>query len=110
MSGLNVTMLRLLDVVDTTPDATITQLAELLGIERSSMGRNVRVLVKKGFVRLSEGQDERSRTAQITETGRTALAVARPLWREAQSDVAQRLGAEKDSFLNLLGSLQEQDD
>jgi DNA-binding MarR family transcriptional regulator len=64
-SGLKVTMFRLLRKIEATPDVTITGLAEMLGLDRSTLGRNLKVLERQGLVRLPSGQDARARNVAL---------------------------------------------
>ena len=43
-SGINVTMFRLLRRIEVVHSVTITELAEIVGLDRSTLGRNLRVL------------------------------------------------------------------
>jgi len=104
-SGLNVMMMRLLHLVETHPGATITELARLNGLERTTVGRNIRVLERRGMVGLGPGQDDRSRGVSLTKKGQNALDTARPLWREMQDALAKELGADKETLLALLNKI-----
>ncbi len=101
-SGLNVAMLRLMEVAETHPEASITELAGRLGLDRSTLGRNLRVLERQGMVALGHGRDDRSRGIELTEGGRQALEIARPLWARAQDDLSTRLGGEAAELIRLL--------
>ncbi len=87
-SGLKVTMFRLLRRIDEVGQVTITGLAELVDLDRSTLGRNLRVLEKANLIRMTTGRDERSREIVLTHTGRSALDTARPLWAVAQAEFA----------------------
>jgi DNA-binding MarR family transcriptional regulator len=72
---------------------TIGDLAEALGIERTTLTRNLRVVEDQGWVKISVGDvDGRSRVVAATRKGRSAVAVALPSWREAQDAAAATLG------------------
>ena len=72
---------------------TIGDLAEALGIERTTLTRNLRVVEDQGWVKISVGDvDARSRVVAATRKGRSAVAVALPSWREAQDAAAATLG------------------
>ena len=77
-----------------------------MGLDRSTLGRNLRVLECDGLVTLVEGEDQRNRVVQLTEAGRERLAAALPAWEAAQQRLIERLGAEKrETLLALLDEL-----
>ena len=60
-SGIRSTQFTLLaTLVQTGPIAT-TRLAEFQGLERTTLTRNLALLVRDGFVRIEEGEDRRVR-------------------------------------------------
>ncbi len=66
----------------------MTRLAAEAALDRSTMGRNLDPLERRGLVRLTvNAADQRERVAALTEAGRAALAAALPLWRAAQARV-----------------------
>ncbi|MNL31316.1 hypothetical protein D3C87_1530970 [compost metagenome] len=77
-----------------------------MGLDRSTLGRNLRVLEGEGLVRLVEGADMRNRIVQLTEAGAERLTAALPAWEAAQQRLIDRLGAEKrETLLKLLDEL-----
>jgi DNA-binding MarR family transcriptional regulator len=78
---------------------SITALARRLGLDRSTLGRNVRPLLKAGLVAMEGGADRRAHTLALTPAGREVLEKAIPLWREAQRHVSEKLGREKTRAL-----------
>src|SRR5476649_2091554 len=76
------------------------------GLDRSTLGRNLRVLEGEGLVALNEGEDMRNRIVRLTEAGAERLAAALPAWEAAQQRLIDRLGAEKrETLLKLLDEL-----
>ncbi|WP_199918474.1 MarR family winged helix-turn-helix transcriptional regulator, partial [Pseudomonas veronii] len=85
---------------------SISSLADAMGLDRSTLGRNLRVLEGEGLVRLVEGDDLRNRLVLLTEAGAERLAAALPAWEAAQQKLIDRLGAEKrETLLALLDEL-----
>lgn len=68
---------------------TVTELADALVLEQSSLSRNLAVLERKGLVKLVPGADRRERIVTLTRTGRATLAKGYPLWRKAQATIAE---------------------
>ncbi len=74
--------------------ATITQIAEALGLERSSLSRALAPLERDGLVRLGPETRHRARHVHLTEAGRARLEAARPAWAAVQEQTADALGAD----------------
>ncbi|MCW5773036.1 MAG: winged helix-turn-helix transcriptional regulator [Rhodospirillaceae bacterium] len=78
---------------------SITALARRLGLDRSTLGRNIRPLLKAGLVAMEGGEDRRAHTLALTPAGQALFQRAVPLWREAQRSVSEKLGREKTRAL-----------
>ena len=104
-SGLKVTMYRLLKNLHALDRPNISHLAERVGLDRSTLGRNVRVLERDGFVARVGSDDERERLIALTTKGRNALEQARPLWAKAQRQMARRLDDRAAELLEILQQL-----
>ncbi len=70
-----------------------------MGLDRSTLGRNLRVVEGRGLVQLGEGADQRSRQVALSDAGRQVLEQGAPLWEHAQQQLALRLGADKRAAL-----------
>ena len=71
---------------------TITELAVKMSVDRTTLTRNLNVLVRSGLVRIDAGTDARSKRVALTDTGSEALNTAIPLWEEVQRSVTGSLG------------------
>lgn len=91
-SGLTGAQFTLLVSLKSDPGATATELAERLAIDRTTLVRNLEVLERGGL--LTSAKDGRARRKTLSKAGEKALAKALPLWRKAQDDLVDRLGAD----------------
>jgi DNA-binding MarR family transcriptional regulator len=91
-SGLKITMFRILRRLSAAEQVSITELAVIVGVDRSTLGRNLRVLERMDLVTFEEAEDARSRTVVLTALGRSTLAKATPLWVKAQTKMRSVLG------------------
>ena len=73
-----------------------------MGLDRSTLGRNLRVLENEGLLRLAGGEDQRNRLVELTPAGQAALERGLPAWEEAQRRLAGRLGEERSGALAAL--------
>ena len=71
---------------------TIGALARELGMDRTTLSRDLRPLSASGWVELVPGPDARQREVRVTAAGLDALAAAQPSWRRAQDAVERQLG------------------
>ena len=76
------------------------ELAEALGMDRTTLTRNLKPLTNAGLVQIMAGDDGRQRCIQLTPEGRQRLQQARPLWRKAQSEIEARCGVSTVHALN----------
>ncbi|MFP3514616.1 MarR family winged helix-turn-helix transcriptional regulator [Pseudomonas sp. SIMBA_077] len=97
--GINVAQFSLLSNLKRLDHPSISSLAEAMGLDRSTLGRNLRVLQSAGLVTLSEGQDQRNRLVCLTEEGEKRLVAAGPAWEAAQQRLVERLGEDRRAQL-----------
>ncbi|ABY97188.1 TPA: MarR family winged helix-turn-helix transcriptional regulator [Pseudomonas putida] len=104
--GVNVAQFSLLRHLQRLDRPSITTLAEAMGLERSTLGRNLRVLEAEGLVALADGDDQRNRVVLLTEAGTQLLRAAYPAWEQAQIKLVERLGeGPRDELVRLLDQL-----
>jgi DNA-binding MarR family transcriptional regulator len=90
--GLRATQLAVLVALATEGAVSITALAQTLGMDRSTLTRNVRPLANDGLLAVGHEGWRRSRTVAITERGRARVHEALPLWARAQAKLQRQLG------------------
>ena len=91
-TGLRITQFAILRLLARLGPMPVTRLAAEAELGRSTMGRNLDPLERRGLVRFSVGEaDGRERHAELTQAGRAAIADALPFWRAAQDAIAERI-------------------
>ena len=80
----------------------MSELAQQLFTDRTTLTRNLRPLAGAGLVKVAGGSDARSKAVMVTQKGEAALRAARPLWREAQARMRARAGAGRLAALHQL--------
>ncbi len=73
---------------------SLTDLAEKLGMDRSTFSRNLGPLEREGLVELCDGGFGRARAVRLTEAGWERYGEAVPRWRGAQDNLKAALGEE----------------
>jgi DNA-binding MarR family transcriptional regulator len=92
-AGINVAQYQLLRRIEGLRAPSLTELARRAKLDRSTVGRNVRVLERMGLVRFAPTEDQREAAAALTPAGVEALRLAGPLWAVAQRRIEETLGA-----------------
>jgi len=100
--GLKVTQFSLLRTVARLKQPSISSLASATGLERSTLGRNLRPLEKLELITLSGSEDLRMRRVELTDRGRSKLAEGAHYWAEAQARFEATLGTEGRTQLEQL--------
>ncbi|RME33655.1 MAG: MarR family transcriptional regulator [Gammaproteobacteria bacterium] len=92
-SGLLPTQFSLLVAVRLMGPAPMTELAAALSMDRTTLSRNLRPLLREGCLSLDAcGPDRRRRLIRLTPTGEERLRGALPCWQRAQESVEGVLG------------------
>jgi len=104
-AGIKTTQFTLLAAISLQDDATLTDLAKVLGMDRTTLSRNLRPLERNGLIEVSAEGYRRARSASMTEKGAAVMEEALPLWRAAQDTLKARLG--KDTWNHFQTDLTE---
>lgn len=94
-TSLRVTQFNILAELErrTSEPPTVSELADILTIERSALGQTLHTLEKDGLVALvRDKRDNRRRPVNLTRAGRNAVARARPYWEKAHARFANFFG------------------
>ena len=88
-AGLTVAQYYLLINLSRLGSANITHWAAHVGLERSTMVRNIKLLQARNFVEASEGH---GKVFVLSPEGKRVLEMAVPLWQRAQEQIEDILG------------------
>ena len=94
-SGLRSTQLVILLEIAVARSSTVPQIARRLVMDRSTLTRNLKPLVKRGFIKVDSSKERRSQLLTLTPRGRKAVEDAVPLWNRAQTRFVQQLGQKR---------------
>lgn len=101
-AGLTVTQYALLVTIARGSAVTKTSLAERLGMDRTTLTRNLRPLERDGLVRSKAGADRREHLVELTGKGLNGLEAGYACWKQAQERFVSIFG---DSSLKDLNQL-----
>ncbi len=91
-TGLHSNQFSLLVPPYLVPGLTINQMADITGLDRTTLARDLKLLERRGWIAQRSGQDQRTREVHLTESGRQVLIEALPFWERAQELVNAALG------------------
>ena len=98
-AGMRVTQYSLLSNLRGTQGVPMSQLAQTLDMDRTTLTRNLKPLLEAGWVNVEPSSDDaRVRLVYLTPAGGKQWQMARSYWRQAQDEVNATIGAE-----NLIG-------
>jgi len=97
--GLKTTQYSLLANAARAP-LPVAELADTLGMERTTLTRNLKPLLDAGWVVLKSGADSRQRIVTITPAGQAKVEQAYLVWRQAQLAFEQLMGRDAVRALN----------
>jgi DNA-binding MarR family transcriptional regulator len=91
-AGIGLAQYSLMRRIKSVKAVSLTELARIAELDRSTVGRNVRVLQRMGLVSEAAAEDQRETTVALTEAGVETLRRAKPMWEDAQRRVEAALG------------------
>ncbi len=103
-AALRGTQFTLLATLVQTGPLPTTRLADFLGLERTTLTRNLGRLIRDGYVRIDEGEDRRVRKVAITPAGEEAARRTFPFWKKAQ-DAALAAGRRRSPKLKKISNM-----
>jgi len=105
---LPATQFSLLVDISYRENATISELAEVLLMDQTTVTRNIEILRKKGYVNVNpDSNDSRRKCISLSEDGVKKLNEAIPLWNEVQAMIENEIGDERfEEFLKTLAQIQ----
>lgn len=94
-AGIRSTQYMIMAVLYERGGLSINELAEVMIIDRTTMGKNLKPLERDGLIAVNvSDEDRRSRTVTLTSKGAKVLRQAYSLWKIAQSRFEKRHGKE----------------
>ena len=90
--GLHATQYTALQLLDSAPNLTTTEVAAALGVDQTTATRTLALIKKAGLARDTVGLDRRQRRWALSGQGRALLRKLKPRWEAAQEAFEKRLG------------------
>jgi DNA-binding MarR family transcriptional regulator len=91
-SGLRMTQFSILARASAVGEMPLSELADLMAMDRTTLGRNLQPLEREDLIQINVGADRRERLVSITANGRKTLLRAMPLWEDVHRRFEQKVG------------------
>ena len=92
---LEASQFALLSALERQSDCNQSMLARALGMDKTTLSRNLSLLATKGWIERQTATDQRERGFRLTPAGRGLLKAARPAWRRAQARLRSAMTGEQ---------------
>ncbi len=93
--GLTSTQFILLTSITIHSPIALSQLAQKVGMDRTTLTRDLARLEQQNLIEISQGIDRRAKIINLTAQGLDALKAAVPLRSKAQAHIVQQIGEER---------------
>ncbi|MGE5148433.1 MAG: MarR family winged helix-turn-helix transcriptional regulator [Candidatus Eiseniibacteriota bacterium] len=90
-TGLRGTQFTMLATLVTGGPMPISRMARRLGLERTTLTRNLKPLEAKGWIAVTEDEDRRVHVVSVTAKGRAMARKALPAWHKAQETARAKI-------------------
>ncbi|MGW4393468.1 MarR family winged helix-turn-helix transcriptional regulator [Streptomyces sp. NPDC004685] len=99
-TGLRATQFSILQKLSTHEQLTISSLAEMIAMDRTTLASNLKPLAREGLVTVEPSPtDRRARIVTLTPDGLARMTAALPYWRTVQSEFEESFGGDKAAQL-----------
>lgn len=103
LKGGQFTILRVIHVYKQT---TNSQLQEAMLIDQTTLSRNLKPLIRDGYISVTKGEDLRVKLLSLSPEGKKLFKDGRMHWQQAQKEVKQKLGKEgSEKLLEITGEV-----
>ena len=92
-TGLRVSQYGLLRGLCRVGPISINGFADIMVMDRTTLGRALNPLTRDGLIAAGPGRDGRTRSLTLTEAGQKRIEEARPFWERAQQTFEDCYGA-----------------
>ena len=96
---LKITQYAILKYIIILKKTSLKNLSTAMDYNRSTLGRNIRVLERKKLIRFNKGEDKREVEITITNDGHKIFKIARQYWENINNQISENLGKNKRKML-----------
>ncbi len=97
--NISASQFSLLNEIDYLKECSKTELAYFAKLDRTTVVRNLKILVDKGFVSDRQGENQRESLIMTTDLGKQIVKDGLAAWKKAQDQVKNQIGRENIPLL-----------
>lgn len=94
-SQMEAAQFALMMTLDSAQGKSQTELCRILGMDKTTLSRNLKVLKAKGWVEPVVAKDARQRRMSLSAEGSRRMTAAKPAWRQAQEALRAHMREEE---------------
>ncbi|MBL4758336.1 MAG: winged helix-turn-helix transcriptional regulator [Rhizobiales bacterium] len=98
-AGATLTQMSVLTELSRTPNVSVTALGKRLGMDRTTLSRTIKPMLRDGWIKSGKSEDRRARNLEVTDTGIETLTHCNDGWRQAESRMLRTIGRENRTAL-----------
>ena len=98
-SGLKITQYAILKYISILKKTNLKNLSIAMDYNRSTLGRNIRILERKKLIRFDKGKDKREVEITISNDGIKIFKIARQSWENINNQISENFGKNKIKML-----------
>ncbi len=92
--GIKVTQFSIIRAVSYLGEASHKVLQDTLVLDQTTLSRNLKPLIRDGFLDRVEGSDRREKLVRLSKSGKALFKAAKRDWEKSQKLIAAALGEE----------------
>ena len=100
--GVTPVQFSILTAVQLIPNANVNHLSSALMMDRTTLNRNLKPLLRDGYIDIQESTDRRERKISITQEGQEVYEKGYKKWEEAQKEFEEVIGTDDWLAMNSL--------
>jgi len=90
--GLRVSQLSIINSVNMIGSLTVQELADAIATDRTTIARNIKPLVRDGYIKVQTGEDRRSKEIVSTAKGEAIAKKAMSIWQKYNDKITKKMG------------------
>lgn len=101
--GVTATQFNILAALQKRAARSVTEMADTLAMERTTLSRNLDLVERKGLITTHGAEHGNGRVGSLTPTGEQLVDAIAPVWRQSQQDL--RSGLDENALHALIATL-----
>lgn len=104
-AGIRNTQFTFLAALDQLGPTSVGDLSKILAMDQTTVTRNLKLLIRNGFIQEAPAEDGRVHLATLSKDGEKVFQQALPLWRQMQTQLLETL--QTDFWNGMVKDLEE---